>query len=244
MYFNDGRSDSTFSAESGHVLPPDSDNDHQDHGGDRFYRVVRAVVSPFYRAGCRVRTEGLDNVPIDGPVILAANHMSFFDSVVLTLSVPRRTRFVGKAEYLDSWKTRFVFPALGMIPIRRSAGRQALAALDTAAAALDHGDMLGIYPEGTRSRDGLLHRGRTGVAQLALMTNAVIVPIGLVGTERVQPIGAKVPRPFRSVVARFGKPIDPSTYVGTQRSRRRQIRDDLMDAIRCLSGQNVSSDYA
>ncbi len=131
---HDRRSDSTFSAESGSVLPPDSDNDHQDHGGDRLYRVVRAVVSPLYRAGCRVRTEGLDNVPIDGPVILAANHMSFFDSVVLTLSVPRRTS--GKAEYLDSWKTRFVFPALGMIPIRRSAGRQALAALDTAAAAL------------------------------------------------------------------------------------------------------------
>ena len=131
------------------------------------------VVSPFYRAGCRVRTEGLDNVPIDGPVILAANHMSFFDSVVLTLSVPRRTRFVGKAEYLDSWKTRIVFPALGMIPIRRSAGRQVLAVLDTAAAALEHGDMLGIYPEGTRLGDGLLHRGRTGVAQLALMTNVM-----------------------------------------------------------------------
>ena len=150
MYFSDRSSNSTLSSDSGSVLPPDSDNAQQDRRGDRLYRVVRAVASPFYRAGCRVRTEGLDNVPIDGPVILAANHMSFFDSVVLTLSVPRRTRFVGKAEYLDSWKTRFVFPALGMIPIRRSAGRQALAALDTAAAALEHGDMLGIYPEGTR----------------------------------------------------------------------------------------------
>ena len=106
--------------------------------------------------------------------------------------------------------------------------------------------MLGISAEGARySRDGLLHRGRTGVAQLALMTNTMIVPIGLVGTERVQPIGAKVPRPFHSVVARFGEPIDPSLYVGTQRRRRRQIRDDLMDAIRwLLSGQNVSSDFA
>lgn len=244
MYLNDRRSGSAFSADDGCALPADSGNVPHDRRGDRLYRVVRAVVSPIYRAGCRVRTEGLDNVPIDGPVILAANHVSFFDSVVLTLSVPRRTRFVGKAEYLDSWKTRFVFPALGMIPIRRSAGRQALAALDTAAAALQHGDMLGIYPEGTRSRDGLLHRGRTGVAQLALMTNAMIVPIGLVGTERVQPIGAKVPRPFRSVVARFGQPIDPSSYVGTQRQRRQQIRDDLMDAIRCLSGQNLSSDFA
>ncbi len=244
MYSNDRHSNSTFSVDSGFVRPPDSDNARQDRRGDRIYRVVRAVVSPLYRVGCRVRTEGLDNVPIDGPVILAANHVSFFDSVVLTLSVPRRTRFVGKAEYLDSWTTRFVFPALGMIPIQRSAGRQALAALDTAAAALEHGDMLGIYPEGTRSRDGLLHHGHTGVAQLALMTNAMIIPIGLVGTERIQPIGAKVPRPFHSVVARFGTPIDPSSYVGTQRRRRRQIRDDLMDAIRCLSGQNVSTDFA
>ena len=244
MYFKDRRSESTLSADPGSVLLPGSDNAQRDHGGDRLYRAVRAVVSPFYRVGCCVRTEGLDNVPMDGPVILAANHMLFFDSVVLTMSVPRRTRFVGKAEYLESWKTRFLFPALGMIPIRRSAGRQAMAALDTAATSLEHGDMLGIYPEGTRSRDGLLHRGRTGVAQLALMTNATIVPIGLVGTERVQPIGAKVPRPFHSVVARFGTPIDPSTYVGTQRRRRRQIRDDLMDAIRCLSGQNVSSDFA
>ena len=244
MNVKERRSLSTTSADPGFVPPPDSGNARRDHGGDRLYRAVRAIVSPFYRVGCRVRTEGLDNVPMDGPVILAANHMSFFDSVVLTLSVPRRTRFVGKAEYLESWPTRFLFPALGMIPIRRSAGRQAMAALDTAATALDHGDMLGIYPEGTRSRDGLLHRGRTGVAQLALMTNAMIVPIGLVGTERVQPIGAKVPRPFHPVVARFGKPIDPSTYVGTQRRRRRQIRDDLMDAIRCLSGQDVSSDFA
>ncbi len=244
MDTNDRHSDSRGSADSGFVLPDESDNAHQDRPGGRLYRAVRAVVSPLYRFGCRVRTEGLDNVPVDGPVILAANHMSFFDSVVLTLSVPRRTRFVGKAEYLESWKTRFVFPALGMIPIRRAAGHDALVALDTAAAALEHGDVLGIYPEGTRSRDGLLHRGRTGVAQLALMTNAMIVPVGLVGTERVQPIGARVPRPFHSVVARFGKPIDPSSYVGTLRRRRRQIRDDLMDAIRVLSGQPMSSDFA
>ena len=240
----DRRSDSICSTDSGVVSSPAAADPRQDQRGDRLYRVVRAAVSPLFRAGCRVRTEGLDNVPVDGPVILAANHVSFFDSVVLTLSVPRRMRFVGKAEYLDSWKTRFVFPALGMIPIRRSAGRQAMAALDTAAEALEKGDMLGIYPEGTRSRDGLLHRGHTGVAQLALRTNAMIIPIGLVGTARVQPIGAKMPRPFHSVVARFGKPIDPSSYEGSQRRRRRQIRDDLMDAIRRLSGQKVSSDFA
>ena len=243
MTSNDRCSDSITSADSGCVLSPESDEPQQNRRGDRLYRLVRAAVSPLFRVGCRVRTEGLDNVPVDGPVILAANHVSFFDSVVLTLSVPRRTRFVGKAEYLQSWKTRFVFPALGMIPIKRTAGRQAMAALNTAAAALENGDMLGIYPEGTRSRDGLLHRGHTGVAQLALMTNAKIIPIGLVGTERVQPIGAKMPRPFHSVVARFGKPIDPSSYVGTPRRRRRQIRDDLMDAIRRLSGQNVSADW-
>ena len=165
--------------------------------GERLYRIVKAVSTPLYRGLLRVRVEGGDQVPPAGGVIVAANHVSFFDSVALLQSIPRRAYFIGKAEYLDSWTTRHLFPAMGLIPIDREQARKAMAALEVAANVLRRGDALGIYPEGTRSRDGLLHRGHTGVAQLALMSGSPIVPVGLVGTDRIQPIGAKVPRPFR-----------------------------------------------
>ena len=119
-----------------------------------------------------------------------------------------------------------------------------MAALEVAAGVLRRGHVLGIYPEGTRSRDGLLHRGHTGVAQLALMTGAPIVPVGLVGTDRIQPIGARVPRPFRRATVRFGAPLDPAAYGGSPRRRRQLLTDDLMEAIRRLSGQPVSDDFA
>ena len=153
--------------------------------------------SPLYRLLTPVKVVGAEHLPADGPVIVAANHISFFDTVVLMLSVPRKTYFVGKAEYMDSWTTSRLFPAMGLIPIERDAAKQAVAALGVAADVLRRGHVLGIYPEGTRSRDGLLHKGHTGVAQLALMTGAPIVPVGLVGTDRIQPIGSKVPRPYR-----------------------------------------------
>jgi 1-acyl-sn-glycerol-3-phosphate acyltransferase len=206
--------------------------------------AVRGVVRPLYRIGTPVRTVGLHHVPVDGPVILAANHISFYDTVVLMLSTRRRAFFVGKAEYLDSWTTRRLFPALGLIPIERQQARQAMAALGVAADVLAQGHMLGIYPEGTRSRDGLLHRGHTGVAQLALMTGAPVVPVGLVGTDRIQPIGARVPRPFRRGTITFGAPIDPAHYGGPPRRRRQQLTLDLMEAIRQLSGQPTSDDFA
>ena len=215
-----------------------------DPRAERVAKMTRAVARPVYRVTYPIRAEGMVNVPTDGPAILAANHISFFDSVVLMLSLARRTRFVGKAEYLDSWRTRYVLPALGMIPIERQAGREAMAALETAAAVLQRGELLGIYPEGTRSRDGLLHRGHTGVAHLALMTGAPIVPIGLVGTDRIQPVGTRLPRPFRRAVVRFGEPIDPHAYGGANRRRRQKITDDLMEAIRTLSGQETSADFA
>lgn len=209
-----------------------------------FGRVVRAVARPLYRFGTPMTVEGLHHVPADGPVILAANHISFYDTVALMLSTGRRTFFVGKAEYLDSWTTRTLFPALGLIPIERQQARQAMAALDVAAGVLRDGNVLGIYPEGTRSRDGLLHRGHTGVAQLALMTGAPVVPVGLVGTDHIQPVGARVPRPFRRGTIRFGPPLDPSHYGGAGRRRRQQFTLDLMEAIRQLSGQPTSLDFA
>ena len=210
----------------------------------RFTTVVRAAVRPVYRRLTPVAVVGSEHLPLSGPVILAANHISFFDTVVLMLSVPRPTYFVGKAEYLDSWTTRYLFPALGLIPIERQTGRRAMEALDTAAGVLRAGEVLAIYPEGTRSRDGLLHRGHTGVAQLALSTGARIVPVGLVGTDRIQPIGARLPRPFRRASARFGIAIDPASYGGPARRRRQTLTRDLMEAIRQLSGQPASADFA
>jgi 1-acyl-sn-glycerol-3-phosphate acyltransferase len=177
-------------------------------------------------------------------VIVAANHISFFDTIVLMLSVPRRTFFIGKAEYMGSWTTRRLFPALGLIPIDRAVARQAMAALDVAVSALAQGHVLGIYPEGTRSRDGLLHRGHTGVAQLAMMSGAPIVPVGLVGTDRVQPIGARVPRPFRRAEIRFGPPIYPAAYGGSARRRRQQLTSDLMESVRLLCGRSTSDDFS
>ena len=211
---------------------------------ERTYRVVKAITTPLYRGLTRVRVVGTDHVPRRGGVIVAANHVSFFDSVALLQSIPRRAFFLGKAEYMDSWTTRRLFPAMGLIPIEREQARKAMAALEVAADVLRDGAALGIYPEGTRSRDGLLHKGHTGVAQLALMSGAPIVPVGLVGTDRIQPIGARVPRPFRQATVRFGAPLDPAAYGGTSRRRRQLLTDDLMEAIRRLSGQPVSDDFA
>ncbi len=211
---------------------------------ERLYRVVRGVVRPLYRSLTPVRVFGAENLPTSGGAIVAANHISFFDTVVLMLSVPRKTFFVGKAEYMDAWTTRRLFPALGLIPIERTAAKQAMNALGVAADALAKGHVLGIYPEGTRSRDGLLHKGHTGAAQLALMTGAKIVPVGLIGTDKIQPIGTRVPRPFRRAEIHFGVPLDPASYGGTARRRRQQLTNDLMESVRMLSRQPTSDDFA
>jgi 1-acyl-sn-glycerol-3-phosphate acyltransferase len=211
---------------------------------ERLYRTIKRVSTPLYRGLLRVTVEHRERVPADGGVIVAANHISFFDSVALLQSIPRRAFFIGKAEYMHSWATRRLFPAMGLIPIEREQARKAMAALEVAADVLGRGDVLSIYPEGTRSRDGRLHKGHTGVAQLALMSGAPIVPVGLVGTDRIQPIGTRVPRPFRRAIVRFGQPIDPMSYGGSSRRRRQMLTDDLMEAIRRLSRQPVSDDFA
>jgi len=181
--------------------------------------------------------EGLEHLPEHGAAIIAANHVSFFDSVALALAVPRPLSFVGKAEYLDSWKTRHLLPALGMVPIRRTSPRQAYEALEVAAGVLGEARLFAVYPEGTRSTDGQLHAGRNGVGHLSLTTGAAVIPAGIVGTERIQPRGAWLPRPFRPAVVRFGSPIEPATYDGTRRDRRRRITVDVMTAIGGLTGQ-------
>jgi len=194
----------------------------------------------------RAEVTGLENVPVDGPAIISPNHRSFFDSPLVMTMSPRPVVFLGKAEYMDSRKTKYLFPAFGMVPIKRDARKASMAALETAADLLRDGQLVGIYPEGTRSRDGYLHRGHSGVAHLAAMTGAPIIPVGITGTDRVQPIGVSVPRPFRGPVRlKFGEPISPTNYrYGGGRKRRQQMLDDVMASIAALTDQRRSDDFA
>lgn len=209
-------------------------------------RPARVIARPMMRVLYRARVEGLEHVPTDGPAIISPNHRSFFDSPLVMAMAPRPVIFLGKAEYMDSPSTRYLFPAFGMVPIKRDVKKASMAALETAAELLDEGRLVGIYPEGTRSRDGMLHRGHTGVAHLSMMTGAPIVPVGIVGTERVQPIGANIPRPFRDPVRiRFGEPIDPASYrSGGNRRRRAHLLDDVMAAIASMTDQERSPDFS
>jgi 1-acyl-sn-glycerol-3-phosphate acyltransferase len=210
------------------------------------YPVARRVIVPVFNRAWRLTVEGLDNVPATGPAIFCPNHVSVLDSFFLPAVLPRRITYVGKAEYMDDWKTRHLFPALGMIPIDRSGGSAADAALDAAAGVLERGEFFGIYPEGTRSRDGRLHRGHTGPARLALRTGAPLIPVGLVGTLDVMPADAKFPKLRRSVTVRIGRPITVDKYVGVEHDRLllRQLIDEVMFEVRELSGQEYVDEYA
>ena len=184
------------------------------------------------------RVEGDQHLPDTGPAIIAANHLSFFDHVALVLSAGRRLRFIGKVDYIHSWKTRFVLPALGMIPVDRNNPRRALGALEQAAAVLRADELFAIYPEGTRSRDGSLHAGHTGVGLLSVDTGVSIVPTGIIGTNRIQPPGARFPRPFRPAVIRFGARVDGAgparSPTAIERPSRRGSAEALVDpALEC-----------
>lgn len=209
-------------------------------------RPIKAVIRPLFNLAWRVTTEGLENVPTSGGAIIAPNHLSVLDSFFVPCALPRRITYVGKAEYLDDWKTKTLFPAMGMIPIDRRGGEHAQSALDAAAGVLNRGELFGIYPEGTRSRSGDLHKGHTGMARLAMETNSPIVPVGLLGTLEVQPPDAKFPRPFRHVHIRFGTPISPERYLDRPGDRLslRQLTDEVMWEIRRLSGQAYDDSYA
>jgi 1-acyl-sn-glycerol-3-phosphate acyltransferase len=214
----------------------------------RLYTAARAVMVPSFNFLWRIEVEGLEHVPASGPAIVAPNHVSVLDSFFVPVVLPRRITYVGKSEYLDSWKTRHLFPALGMIAIDRTGGDAASAALDAAAGLLEAGELFGIYPEGTRSRDGVLHKGHTGVARLALRTGAPILPVGLQGTRDVMPPGARWPDPWRTVRVRIGRPIDAARHHHPgrpvhDRLMLRQITDELMYEIRELSGQEYVDEY-
>lgn len=209
-------------------------------------RVAMAIVRPLFRFFWRIDIQGIENLPKQGGVLLCPNHLSVFDSFVLPTAVPRQMTFVGKAEYLDDWKTRTLFPKLGMIPIDRRGGEHANAALDAARAVLLNGGVFGIYPEGTRSRTGNLHKGHTGAARLAIETGSPVVPVGILGTVDIQPPDQPVPNVFRRATIKFGEPIDALRYRSRIGDRvvYRQLTDELMFEIQGLTGQLYEDTYA
>jgi 1-acyl-sn-glycerol-3-phosphate acyltransferase len=214
-----------------------------------FYVLSRMAVMVLFRVVWRPVIEGREHIPATGPVIVASNHLSFIDSIVIPLAVPRRVVFLAKAEYFEgrslaSLPRRAFFRTFGAVPIHRDEQRDAQASLKLAAGVLARGYAFGIYPEGTRSRDGRLYRGRTGVGWLAVASGAPVVPLALIGTDRVQPIGSHLPRVHR-VRVRFGEPVEPAGYLADRSpgEARRQITDEVMDRIAELSGQPRAHEY-
>ncbi|PWV46729.1 1-acyl-sn-glycerol-3-phosphate acyltransferase [Nocardiopsis sp. L17-MgMaSL7] len=214
------------------------------------YGALRQTAAVLARTLCRPTIEGRENVPATGAVLLASNHLSFVDSVVIPLSVTQRpVRFLAKSDYFEGTGikgrvTRTVFGSLGAMPVQRGNARDAMVSLEMMLDRLNEGEACVVYPEGTRSRDGRLYRGRTGVAHLALESKAPIVPVAVSGTQQVQPIGANMPRP-RPFTVRFGEPMDFSTGFDSMApgKARRVITDEVMDAIHALSGQERANEY-
>ena len=210
------------------------------------YWILKIVLTPIVRVCVRVKVEGREHLPKKGAVIIAANHRSFLDSIFIPMIVRRRVTFVAKAEYFDDAKTAWFFRGCGQIPIRREGGSASERALASATEVLQNGGVFGIYPEGTRTRDGMLHRGHTGIARLSLQNNAPIVPVGLIGTDNVQPVDRKMPVLFQHVTIRIGEPIDPARYGGRANDRMalRELTDEVMYEIGQLSGYEYVDTYA
>ena len=208
-----------------------------------FYILARVVIRPLFWLLFRPRVKGREHVPLTGSVILASNHLSFVDSIAIPTVAPRKVSYLAKAEYftgsgVSGWFSRTLFSAVGALPVERETHRAAQAALDTALTVLKDGGAFGIYPEGTRSRDGRLARGKTGVAWLALTADCPVVPVAVAGTDKVQPVGARWPRPRRISVT-FGEPLTFPEHAGRAGNgrARREVTDRIMEAIWALSGQ-------
>lgn len=213
------------------------------------YRLLHFTVRPAAVGLWRPEIIGAQHVPATGPVILASNHLSFADSVAIPLTAPRQVAFLAKAEYftgtgLRGWVSRTWFTAIGSIPVERDHAKAAQRSLDLALSHLEAGGAFGIYPEGTRSRDGRLYRFRTGVAWLALETGCPVVPVALSGTAELQPVGSRFPR-VRKFTVEFGEPLTfTERYAGVPAGRaRRAVADEIQAAVRALSGQEAAGEY-
>ncbi len=203
--------------------------------------IIRAAVDRLWD----VTVEGVENVPLSGPGIIAPNHLSFCDSIFVPAALPRRVWAIGKGEYMDSWKTKHIFPAMGMIPVDRSGGDAAKAALETAARVLNQGRLFMIYPEGTRSRSEFLHKGRTGAARLAAQCNAPVIPVGHIGTLAIQPPDSFMLKPGLACTIRIGAPMHPDDFGDRNDPRTlRAFTDAVMFEIAALSGQKYVNQYA
>jgi 1-acyl-sn-glycerol-3-phosphate acyltransferase len=215
-----------------------------------WYWIVKAILSPILRTLFRPKVEGLEHIPADGAAILASNHLSFSDSIFLPLVVPRRVTFLAKSDYFTTrgvkgrLKAGF-FKGVGQLPVDRSGGRASQAALEAGLKVLNAGDLLGIYPEGTRSPDGRLYRGKTGVARMALEAGVPVIPCAMVNTYEIQPPGQVIPKITR-VEIRIGKPLDFSRYAGLADDRfvLRSMTDEIMYELMMLSGQEYVDTYA
>jgi 1-acyl-sn-glycerol-3-phosphate acyltransferase len=215
-----------------------------------WYWIVKAILTPILRTFFRPKVEGLENVPAEGAAILASNHLSFSDSIFLPLMVPRRVTFLAKSDYFTArglkgrLKAGF-FRGVGQLPVDRSGGRASQAALEAGLKVLSGGNLLGIYPEGTRSPDGRLYRGKTGVARMALEAGVPVIPCAMVNTFEIQPPGKVLPK-VMPVVMRIGKPLDFSRYAGMADDRfvLRSMTDEIMYELMILSGQEYVDTYA
>lgn len=214
------------------------------------YALLKAILLPLLSLIFRPKVEGLSHVPTKGPAIIASNHLSFSDSIFMPLVVSRRVTFLAKSEYftgkgIKGRAVAAVFRALGQVPVDRSGGRSSEAALETGLRILREGNLLGIYPEGTRSPDGRLYRGRTGIARMALESGVPVIPVAMIDTDKIQPPGKALPKIMR-VGIRFGAPLDFSRYEGmsTDRFILRSVTDEIMYALMDLGGQEYVDMYA
>jgi len=214
------------------------------------YWVLKVILTPIFLLFWRVRVEGREHVPKKGPAVLAANHQSFCDSFFLPLVVRRKVTYLAKAEYFDSKRTEWFFRAAGQIPIRRGGGKVSERALETAREVLAQGKVLGLYPEGTRTLDQFVHKGRTGVSRLSRECGVPVIPVGISGTVEVQPVDSNFMRPFKTVTIRFGPPMrmpptsnpeDP--FEDHDHTVCRDFTDELMHEIARLSGRQYCNEY-
>ncbi|MGI8761159.1 MAG: lysophospholipid acyltransferase family protein [Jatrophihabitantaceae bacterium] len=217
-----------------------------------FYWLAKFVIlGPFLRGLWRPWTEGAEHIPEGRAAILASNHLSFCDSFFMPVMVRRKVTFLAKAEYFTTpgvkgLLSRMFFAGVGQVPIDRSDADASRAALNTGVRVLRGGNLLGIYPEGTRSPDGRLYRGKTGVARMALESGAVVIPCAMINTEVIQPAGRLLPKLRPRPGMRFGRPLDFARYEGMSGDRfvERSITDEIMYELMQLSGQEYVDQYA